>query len=145
MSDHCATVATILTHASALVSTAENRELDTLETHQPLTDIIVCRWVDGAALGIPKKLVQSIVCCTLADLVVIVQLLALVHSIVNGTIGRILWWASIKACGGTTRMLLTITSVRAKRAIWILISTCCSRECLQVSDNYTQISLGKNE
>lgn len=57
LSNHGATLATILTHASALVRGTKNGKLDPLKTHQPLTDIIIGRWVNGAALGISEELV----------------------------------------------------------------------------------------
>lgn len=133
LSDHCATVA-ILGHTGRLVA-AKNGELHALETHQTLANVIIGRRVNSTTLGIAEELIESIVCCTLTDLVVIAQLLGLVDSIVNGAIGRILGWASIESGGCASRMLLAITSIGTKGTIRILVSTRCSGKRLQVSND----------
>jgi molybdopterin-guanine dinucleotide biosynthesis protein len=73
LSDQGATVA-VLGHTGRLVST-KNGELDTLETHQALADIIVGARVDSTALGVAEKLIEGIISCTLTDFVVVGQLL----------------------------------------------------------------------
>jgi hypothetical protein len=132
----------ILRHASALVaaSTAtKDWKLNTLKTHESLTDIIVGGWVDCATLSISKKFIERIVCSTLPDLVVVVELLRLVHSIVDGTISRVLWWSAIESGWSTAWVLLAITSVGAKGTIRILVSTGCSGKRLQVSDHCSRL------
>jgi hypothetical protein len=131
LGDHCATVA-VLGHARGLVAT-ENGELDTLETHQTLANVVVGGGVNSTALGIAKELVQSVVCCTFTDLVVVGQLLCLVDSIVDWAIGGVLRWASVESGRSTSRMLLAISSVGSKGTIRILVSTRCSGKRLQVS------------
>lgn len=135
LSDHRATVSAILRHAGALVTAAENWELDSLEAHKSLANVIVSGRVDCTTLGVSKEFIQRIIGSALPDLVVIGELLSLVDSVINGTIGRILRWASIKASGSAARVLLAIASVGTKRAIRILISTRCSGKRLQVSDH----------
>jgi hypothetical protein len=133
----------ILRHASALVaaSTAtKDWKLNTLKTHESLTDIIVGGWVDCATLSISKKFIERIVCSTLPDLVVVVELLGLVHSIVDGTISRVLWWSAIESGWSTAWVLLAITSVGAKGTIRILVSTGCSGKRLQVSDQFAVLA-----
>lgn len=71
----------IIRHTAAAI-TGDDRELDALETHKSLADIVVSGRVKGSALGIAKELIQRIICSTLTDLIgVIVEL-----SIVNWTI-----------------------------------------------------------
>jgi hypothetical protein len=127
----------ILGHAAAWITAAaaENRKLHPLKAHETLTNIIVGGGVNGATFGIAEKLVQSVVSCTLSDLVVVVQLLTLIDSIVNRTIGRVLGWATIEASGCCSRVLLTVTAIWTKCTIRILISTRCSGKRLQVSDH----------
>jgi hypothetical protein len=138
LSDHCTTMP-ILGHATGVVTTtaaaAENWELYSLQAHQTLSNIIVSGRVNGSALSVAKKLIQSVISRTLSDLVVVVQLLRLVDSIVNRTISRVLWWTTVKSSRGTSRLLLAIAAVWTKRAIGILISTRCSGKRLQVSDH----------
>jgi len=88
LSNHCATL-TIVRHAAtriAACAATENWKLHSLKTHEPLTDIVVGVRVNGSALGVTEELVKSIVGGTLPDLVVVVQLLALVDGIVNRSI-----------------------------------------------------------
>ena len=134
LGDHCATVA-VLGHARGLVAT-ENGELDTLETHQTLANVVVGGGVDGTALGITEELVQSVVCCTLTDLIVVSQLLCPVGSIVDWAIGGVLARASIESGRGTSRVLLAICSIASKGTIRILIPARCSGKRLQVSYDY---------
>jgi hypothetical protein len=134
LSNHSAALA-VLGHA-ALVA-AENRKLDTLEAHEALANVVVGRRVNSTALSIAKELVQSVVRSTLSDLVVVGQLLGLVDSIVNGSIGGVLGWASVESGGGTSWVLLAIASVGAESAIRILVSARCGGKRLQVSDHYT--------
>jgi hypothetical protein len=129
---------TVLGHATLLVATAASAKhwkLHALQAHQALTDVVIGGWVNGATLGITKKLVQSVVRRTLPDLVVVVQLLRLVDGIVNRTVSRVLWWATVEAGRSTSRMLLAVAAVGTKRTIRILISTRCSGKRLQVSDD----------
>jgi hypothetical protein len=68
----------IVRHAGALVaaSTAtKDWKLNALKTHESLTDIIVSGWVDCATLGVAEELVESIICGTFPDFVVVVELL----------------------------------------------------------------------
>lgn len=128
----------ILRHALALVaaSTAtKDGKLNTLETHEPLADIIVGGWVNGATLGVSEELVERIIRGALPDFVVVVELLRLVHSIVDRAIGGVLGWASVESGWGTTWVLLAVTSVGAEGTIRILVSTRCGSKRLQVSDN----------
>jgi len=137
LSNH-GTALAVVTHAAALVATlatTENWKLYTLEAHEPLADVVVSVWVNSTALGIAEEFVERIISGTLPDFIVVVQLLALVDGIVNRTIGRVLGWAAVETSGSASRMLLAIGTVRTKGAIRILISTCCSGKCLQVSDN----------
>lgn len=140
LGNHGASMAAILAHTRTLVTAAENWELYALETHESLADIVVGGWVNGAALGISKKLVERIVGCALSNLVVIVKLLALIDGIVHRTIGRVLGRTSIEACRSTAWVLLAIASIGTETAIWILISTGCSGKCLQVSDKFTVLT-----
>lgn len=133
LGDHCATV-TILRHARRLVAT-KNGELDTLQTHQTLANIVVSRGIDGTALGIAEELVKSVVSCTLTDLIVVTELLSLVDSVVDGTIGRVLGWPSVESGRGAARVLLTIASIGSKSTVRILVSTRCSGKRLQVSND----------
>jgi hypothetical protein len=129
LSYHRATVTAVLTHAGALVTTtaaAENWELNTLETHESLTNVIVSGRVNCAALGVSKELVQGVISGTLPDFVVVVQLLRLVDGIVDWAISRVLRRASVETSWGTSGVLLTISAVWTKGAIRILISTRCS-------------------
>jgi hypothetical protein len=140
LSNHCAAAVatTILGHAAALVtaaSTTEDGKLDTLQTHEPLAYVIVGGRVDCTTLGVSKELVERIIRGAFPNLVVVVELLRLVDGIVNRTIGRVLWWASVEASWSTTWVLLAIASIGTKRAIGILISTRCSGKRLQVSDH----------
>lgn len=135
LSNHGTAVTAVFGHASALVPTTENRELDALETHQSLANIVVGCWVNCTALCVSEELVESVIGCTLSDFVVVVQLLSLIDSIVNGAISGVLRWASVKSGRGTSWVLLTVTSVGTKRAIWILISTGCGSKRLQISDD----------
>jgi hypothetical protein len=138
LSNHCAAVPVIAHAAAALVATAtstKNGKLHALETHQSLANVVVSGRVNGTALGIAEEFVKSIVSGTLTDLVVVVQLLRLVHSVVNGTIRRILRRATVKSGGSTSRVLLAIAAIGTKGAIRILVSTRCSGKRLQVSDN----------
>jgi len=126
----------ILRHTAALVAaaTAKDRKLHTLQAHEPLADIVVSVWVDGAALGIAKELVQSIISRTFPNFVVVVQLLGLVDRVVNGSISGILGWPSVETGWSTPGMLLAIASVGSKCAVRILVSTRCSGKRLQVSE-----------
>jgi len=133
LGDHGATVA-VLGHTRGLVTT-EYGELDTLETHQSLADIVVGRRVNGTALGIAEELIQSIVSCTLADLVVVGQLLSLVDSVVNRAIGRVLGWPSVESGRCASRVLLAVATIGSKGTIRILISARCSGKRLQVSND----------
>lgn len=133
LGNHGATVA-VLRHARRLVTT-EDGELDTLETHQTLADIIVGRRVNGTALGIAEELIQSIVSCTLTDLVVVGQLLSLVDSVVHRAIGRVLGWPSVESSGCASRVLLAVSTIGSKGTIRILISARCSGKRLQVSND----------
>lgn len=135
LGNHSATMAAVLGHAATLVTAAEHWKLNSLKTHEALTNIVVSRWVNRAALSIAKKLVESVVCCTLTDFIVIVQLLRLIDGIVDRTIGGVLRWTSVESSWSTARVLLTIASIGAKSAIRILVATRCSGERLQVSDN----------
>jgi hypothetical protein len=133
----------ILRHAGALVtaSTAtENWKLNTLKTHEPLTNIIVSGWVDCATLGIPEELVEGIICSTLPNLVVVVELLRLVYCIVDRAISGVLGWTSIESSWSTTWVLLSVASVGAKGTIRILVSACCSGKRLQVSDEFAVLA-----
>lgn len=132
LSDHGAALA-VLGHA-ALVA-AENGKLDTLEAHKALANVVVGRRVNSTALSIAKELVQSVVSSTLSDLVVVGQLLGLIDSVVNGSIGGVLGWASVESGRGTSWVLLAIASVGAECAIRILVSACCSGKRLQISDD----------
>ena len=128
----------ILRHALALVAastTTKDGKLNTLETHEPLADIIVGGWVNGATLGVSEELVERIIRGALPDFVVVVELLRLVHSIVDRAIGGVLGWASVESGWGTTWVLLAVTSVGAEGTIRILVSTRCGSKRLQVSDN----------
>jgi hypothetical protein len=69
LSDHSAAMA-VLRHARRLVAT-KYRELDTLETHETLANVVVGGRINGTALGIAEELVQCIVSCTLTDLIVV--------------------------------------------------------------------------
>jgi hypothetical protein len=131
LSDHGATVA-VLGHTGRLVST-KNGELDTLEAHQALADVVVGGRIDSTALGIAEEFVESIISCTLTDFVVVGQLLGLVHGIVNWTIGRVLGRTSIETGGCASRVLLAVASIGAKGTVRILISARCSGKRLQVS------------
>jgi hypothetical protein len=126
----------ILRHTAARVTaaTAKDRELHSLEAHEPLANIVVGGWVDGAALGITKEFVQSIISGAFPNLVVVVQLLGLVDRIINRSVSGVLGRASIETGWSTPRMLLTVASVRPKCAVRILVSTRCSGKRLQVSD-----------
>jgi hypothetical protein len=67
----------VLSHAGALVTAAaaaaaKNWELDTLETHESLADVIVSGRVDCTTLRITKELVEGIIGGTLPNLVVVV-------------------------------------------------------------------------
>jgi hypothetical protein len=133
LSNHGATVP-IFGHAALLIA-SNNRKLDTLESHESLSDIVIGGRINSTTLGVAKKLIKRIIGSTLADLVrVIVELLRWVDSIIDRPIGRILWGTSVEASGRTSRMLLTIGTL-AHGTIWILIATRCSGKRLQVSDH----------
>lgn len=134
LSNHGASVA-VLAHTSLVAAGAENWKLNTLEAHEALTNIVVGRGVNCTTLGIAKELVESVVSSALPDFVVVVELLRLIYSIVNGSIGRVLGWASIEASRSATGMLLAVACIGAKGTIGILISTRCSGKRLQVSDH----------
>jgi hypothetical protein len=132
----------ILRHTSTLVAASaatEDWKLNTLETHKSLTDVVVRGRVDCATLGVSEELIQRIVCSTLPDLVVVVKLLRLVYSVIDGTISRVLGWASIKSSWSTAWVLLAVTSIGAKSTIGILVSTRCSGKRLQVSDHCSSL------
>jgi len=138
LSNHRTTVSVLRHAATTLVATssaAENWKLNSLETHESLSDIIVSGGVNSATLSIAEELVQCVVSRTLPDLVVVVELLVLGDCIVNGPIGRVLWWAAVKASRSTSWMLLTVTTIGTKRTVRILVSTRCSGKRLQVSDH----------
>jgi len=133
----------ILRHTSTLVAasaTTEDWKLNTLETHKSLTDVVVRGRVDCATLGVSEELIQRIVCSTLPDLVVVVKLLRLVYSVIDGTISRVLGWASIESSWSTAWVLLAVTSIGAKSTIGILVSTRCSGKRLQVSDQFAVLA-----
>jgi hypothetical protein len=142
LSYHRATVTAVLRHTGTLITTTagtENWELDTLETHESLADVIVSGRVDCTTLRVSKELVKGVISGTLPNFVVVIQLLRLIHGIVDWAICGILGWASVEASWSTTWMLLAISSVRAEGTIWILISTRCSSKCLQVSDHCSSL------
>jgi hypothetical protein len=134
MRDHsAAATATVLRHATLVA--ANDGKLNALETHEPLADIVVGGRVNGAPLGITKELVQSVISGALSDFVrVVVQLLGLVDSIVNRSVGRVLRGSSVETCGSTSRVLLAVAGIRAHRPIAGIVSTRCSGKRLQVSD-----------
>lgn len=132
LSNHSATVA-VLRHARRLVTTKDG-ELDTLETHQTLANIVVGGRINGTTLGIAEEFVQCIVSRTLTDLIVICQLLGLVDRIVDWSVSRVLRWASIESGRSTSRVLLAVGAL-SKGTLRILVSTRCSGKGLQVSDN----------
>jgi hypothetical protein len=66
VSHHCAAVSVAL-HASLIP--ANNRKLDSLQTHEPLTYVGIGGWVNRTALGIAKKLIEGVVRCSLSNLV----------------------------------------------------------------------------
>jgi hypothetical protein len=126
----------VLGHATTLLVAPKNGELNTLEPHESLADIIVSGRINGTALNISEELVEGIIVGTLSDFVgIVVQLLIRVDSIVHGPIGRILRWATIEAARSAPRMGLSIASVVAHATVRVLISTRCSGKCLQVSDD----------
>lgn len=139
MRDH-RTALTILGHAS-LVTASDNRKLDTLETHEPLTNVVVGRRINHPPLSIAKELIQSVVSCAFSDLVrVVVHVLSLVYSIINRPIGRVLRRSAVKSARVITRVLLTICCIGPHVVVWV-ITTCCSSESLQVSDHLAWILL----
>lgn len=133
LGDHCATV-TVLGHTGRLVAT-EDGELNTLETHQALADIVVGGGVDSATLSITEELIESVISSSLTDFVIVGQLLCLIDSVVDWAIGRVLRRAAIKSSRGASRMLLAVASATTKSAVRILISARCSSKSLQVSDD----------
>jgi hypothetical protein len=137
LSNHSATVA-VLRHARRLVTT-KNGELDTLETHQTLANVVVGGRINGTTLSIAEELVQCIVSRTLTDLIVVCQLLGLVDSIVDWAVSRVLRWASIKSGRSTSRMLLAVGAL-SKGTLRVLVSTRCSGKRLQVSDEFTTLT-----
>ena len=129
----------VLTHAALVTAAAENWELNTLQAHETLANVVVGGRIDCTTLSISEELVESIISSTLPDLVVVVELLRLVDCIVNWSIGRVLGWTSIEASWCTTGMLLTVASIGSKCTIGILISTRCSGKRLQVSDHCSRL------
>jgi len=140
LSNHGASVA-VLAHTSLVAAAAaKNRELNTLEAHEPLANVVVGRGVNCATLGIAKELVQSVVSSAFPNFIVVVELLRLVYCIVDGSIGRVLGWPSIEASRSATGMLLAVACIGAKGTIGILISTRCSGKRLQVSDQFAVLA-----
>lgn len=135
MCDHsaAATATTVLRHATLVA--ANDGKLNSLETHEPLADIVVSGRINTAPLGVTKELIQGVISGALSDLIrIVVQLLGLVDSIINGSISRVLGRASIETSGCASRVLLAVACIGAHGAITRVISTRCSGKRLQVSD-----------
>ena len=89
----------IVRHAS-LVTASNDWKLNTLETHEPLANVVVGCGIDDPPLSIAEELVQGVVSCALTDLVgIVVHVLCLVYCIINGSIGRVLWRGAVKTAG----------------------------------------------
>jgi hypothetical protein len=121
MRNHSATGGSVLRNA-ALIG-ANNRQLEALEAHEPLSYVVVGARIDGAPLGIAKELVEGVVGGAFSNFVGIrVQLLGLVYSVVNGTIGRVLGRATVETGGGTSRMLLAVAGIGSHGTITGVVS-----------------------
>jgi hypothetical protein len=123
-------------------SCADDGKLDSLETHQSLSNIVVRRRVNHPALRIAEEFIQRIVGGTLSDLVVVVQRLLLVDGVVNWAICGTLGSSTVEASGGLGAWMLLAILSRAG-VLGVIITTCCSSESLQVSDNCSDVRLKK--
>ena len=135
MGNHGTAAVTVVRDATLVA--AEDGQLNTLETHEPLPNVIVHAGVDGSPLGVPEEFIQGIISSPLANFVgVVVQLLGLVNSVVDRAVSRVLRWSSVKAGRCASWVLLTVACIWAKGTITRVISARCTGKRLQVSDYY---------